>query len=90
MSIVIANQQSPQQLPLQTSLDDLLPEDVIPDDVRFALSRLGEKSIIILDEVDRLEDVNAKRLMADTIKNLSDHAGTVNATIVLVGGGFYG
>lgn len=56
-----------------------------PDDVRRALSRfeLTTTPIIILDEFDKLQDPNAKALLANTIKSLSDYS--VAATIVLVG-----
>lgn len=88
MSIAIANQKSSKagfvrQLSLRTSLDELLPDEVTPDDIRYALVNLGEASLIILDEVDRLRDHEIKTLLADTIKNLSDHR--INTTLVLVG-----
>lgn len=57
-------------------------KDVSPDDVRQALTRLGE-SIVIVDELDRIEDPQFSRQMADTIKTLSDHS--VPTTVVLVG-----
>lgn len=68
---------------LKINLEHLLPKEVKPDDIRYALNRLPEKSIIILDEVDRLKGDQITTLLADTIKNLSDHS--VNATLVLVG-----
>lgn len=63
-------------------LASLLPADVTPDDVRLALARIG-KSLIVIDELDRLEDEDAPTLLADTIKTLSDHA--VDCTVLLVG-----
>lgn len=54
-----------------------------PDDVRFALNRLSKPTIIILDEIDRIVDEEATRLLADTIKNLSDHSTRV--TLILIG-----
>jgi Cdc6-like AAA superfamily ATPase len=39
--------------------------------------------IIVIDEFDRLRDSKSRRLMADTLKTLSDHS--INATIFLVG-----
>jgi Cdc6-like AAA superfamily ATPase len=88
MSIAIANQKAGKagfvhQLSLKTSLDEMLPDVVTPDDVRYALTNLSEASLIILDEVDRLRNKEAMTLLADTIKNLSDHR--VNTTLVLVG-----
>jgi len=66
---------------LQT-LNHQLPETVTPDDVRHLLSRIG-KTMIVIDEIDRLEDKNVASLLADTIKTLSDHA--VDCTLLLVG-----
>jgi Cdc6-like AAA superfamily ATPase len=71
------------------NLDNLLPEKVAPDDVRVAITRaLAESTnrkrmLIVLDEVDRIKKRNVTTLLADTIKNLSDHL--VPATIILVG-----
>jgi hypothetical protein len=62
---------------------DLLSPPLTPEDVRTFLSSLGSRSLIILDELDRLENDEALSLLADTIKTLSDHA--VSATVVLVG-----
>lgn len=64
------------------SLDRHLPQQVTPDDVRHLLARLG-KTIIVIDELDRLTDTTAASLLADTVKTLSDHA--VDATLLLVG-----
>jgi Cdc6-like AAA superfamily ATPase len=65
-------------------LDALLPDrSLTPDDVRYVLTRLGLPCIIVIDELDRLLDGKARHLLADTIKNLSDHA--VPVTLVLVG-----
>ncbi len=65
-----------------TPMSAMLPEVVTPDDVRILLRQLG-KSLIIIDEFDRLEDERAAQLLADTIKGLSDHA--VDSTLLLVG-----
>ncbi len=64
------------------SLADYLPATVTPDDVRHLLSQLG-KTLIVIDELDRLVNVEATALIADTIKTLSDHA--VDTTLLLVG-----
>ena len=53
-----------------------------PEDVRFALSR-QPASLIVIDELDRLDNDEALTLLADTVKTLSDHA--VHTTLVLVG-----
>lgn len=76
-----SNTSKPTQL--KFNLGQLLPKDAKPDDIRYVLNRLPEASIIILDEVDRLKDKEISTLLADTIKNLSDHS--VNTTLVLVG-----
>ena len=71
------------------NLESLLPEKVTPDDVRVAITHAvslaakNRQMIIILDEVDRITKKNVTTLLADTIKNLSDHL--VPATLVLVG-----
>lgn len=54
-----------------------------PEQIRYALERLGGQALIVIDELDRLEDDNALSLLADTVKTLSDHAASV--TLVLVG-----
>ncbi len=67
------------------SATDLLKHERIrPDDVERVLGIISEDALVILivDEFDRLKKV-PRRIFADTIKALSDHA--VNATIVLVG-----
>jgi Cdc6-like AAA superfamily ATPase len=65
------------------SLDTLLPDTVTPDDVRYALAAWGQRTIIIIDELDRLPSGNVTTLLADTIKNLSDHS--IDTTFILVG-----
>jgi Cdc6-like AAA superfamily ATPase len=67
----------------QVPLDSFLPDEATPDDVRIVLQRLDQPAIIIFDELDRLRNAEAKTLLADTIKTLSDHS--VETTIVLVG-----
>ena len=64
------------------SLSENLNENVVPDDVRRTLQLIGQ-SIVIFDEFDRVKNPQTNRLMADTIKNLSDNA--VRTTILLVG-----
>lgn len=65
------------------TLADWLPETVTPDDVRSALQHWGQDTIIVIDELDQISDPSVTTLLANTIKNLSDHA--VNATLILVG-----
>ncbi len=66
-----------------TTLDNLLPEEPTPEDIRYYFQRLGRRLLLVIDEFDRVTDENVSRLMADTIKALSDHS--VNVTLVLVG-----
>lgn len=64
------------------SLADLLPGEATPDAIRAILQRI-DKSVILIDEVDRIDDRDTTTLLADTIKNLSDHS--VECTIILAG-----
>jgi Cdc6-like AAA superfamily ATPase len=57
--------------------------EIVPEYVRRALQALPSASLIVIDELDRLEDDNTLTALADTIKTLSDHA--VDSTLVLVG-----
>ena len=61
------------------------PGDIGPDEVRRVLAGfdLSDVPIIILDEFDKLKDQQARVLVANTIKALSDYS--VNATLVIVG-----
>lgn len=54
-----------------------------PERVRYALQKVQARTLIVIDELDRLEDDAALSLLADTIKTLSDHS--VPVTLVLVG-----
>jgi Cdc6-like AAA superfamily ATPase len=64
---------------------DVIREDAGPDDVRRLLYMLSSTCmlIIVFDEFDRIMDDTTRRMMADTIKALSDH--DVPITIILVG-----
>jgi len=64
-------------------LDNLLPEKVCSEDVRFALQQVGSSTIIVIDEFDRLTDTDTSTTLADCIKSLSDHS--VDATLVVIG-----
>jgi Cdc6-like AAA superfamily ATPase len=80
---------SPTREEVAIDLHGLLPEKVTPDDVRVAITNAvsiaasDRQMIIILDEVDRITERNVTTLLADTIKNLSDHL--VPVTLLLVG-----
>lgn len=60
-----------------------LGRKLVPEEVRTRLESLEVRTLIVIDELDRLEDDDALSLMADTIKSLSDHS--VQATVMLVG-----
>jgi Cdc6-like AAA superfamily ATPase len=67
--------------------ETLLPDNNIsPDDVRKALLTISNSllPIMIIDEFDRLPE-NVKRLFADLIKSISDHA--LATTVILIGVG---
>jgi Cdc6-like AAA superfamily ATPase len=66
------------------SLDHYIAEeDINPNSLRFLFRQLQNKIIIIIDEFDRVEDEDTKRLLADTIKNFSDYK--VDVTFMIVG-----
>ena len=64
-------------------LSRFLPETVAPDDIRLLLHKFSFPYTIIIDEVDRINNRQDTVLLADTIKNLSDHS--INTTLVLLG-----
>lgn len=68
---------------IEGCLHDLLPAVVKPDDVGQVLGALKAPTVIVIDELDRLEDKQAKTLLADTIKTLSNHV--LPVTIILIG-----
>ncbi len=62
-----------------------LPTRVTPEDVRYMFERISRNTVIIIDEVDRIEGEETTKRLADTIKTLSDYA--VATTLILVGVG---
>lgn len=65
------------------ALDELELGNATPGLVRRALDLDGYMFIVVVDEYDRLPEGDTSRLMADTIKTLSDQL--VVATIIIVG-----
>jgi AAA domain-containing protein len=59
------------------------PPEPTPEDVRYTLAQHDRPTLIVVDELDRLDDDDALSLLADTIKSLSDHS--VPSTLILVG-----
>ena len=64
------------------TLSQLAPKEIKPDDVRHLLQNIS-KTVLVLDEFDRIGDPKMTIRRADAIKNLSDHG--VDTTMVLVG-----
>jgi Cdc6-like AAA superfamily ATPase len=76
----------PEAKKVSKTLESELPEGTVsPNDVRRLLTAIGRTRhvVVFVDEFDRLEDDESRRLFADTIKTLSDQL--VPATIILVG-----
>lgn len=67
----------------QAALTELESGSATPAAVRRALQLADYSFIIVIDEFDRLDDRDAARMVADTIKMLSDH--WVDATLIVVG-----
>lgn len=68
---------------INTLSDQIEKDEINPNSLRFLFRQFNNKVIIIIDEFDRVTDMNTKRLLADTIKNFSDYK--VDTTFVLVG-----
>lgn len=62
---------------------DTPSEEITPEFIRYILQRNPGKTIIVIDELDRLGSSRTTELLADTIKTLSDH--WIDTTLVLVG-----
>lgn len=62
---------------------DTPAEQITPESVRYTLQEISGKTIIVIDELDRLGGALITELLADTIKTLSDHL--VDVTLVMVG-----
>lgn len=72
-----------QETSLQIHLDEYEVYSDTPSDIRYALGLLPNPTIIVIDEVDRIEDEDTTTLFADLIKDLSDHS--TPSTLILVG-----
>lgn len=75
----------PQSQKFVVSLAEKLPANITPDVVTRLLAEIGAHCLLVLviDEFDRLAGKLDTRLVADTIKSMSD--ASVPATLVLVG-----
>ena len=69
----------------EDNLSDKYLGDIYPDDVVYELSKfqLTTSPIVILDEFDKIPDINTRELTANTIKYLSNHS--LRVTVILVG-----
>jgi hypothetical protein len=65
------------------TLDQALPENPHSENIRETFQLLSDPTIVIIDELDRIDDADTQVLLADTIKTLSDNR--VNTTLILVG-----
>ena len=68
-----------------TPLDEALPQNPNSENVRETFQLLNDRSIIIIDELDKVNDRKIQRQLADTIKTLSDNA--IGTTLIMVGVG---
>lgn len=66
-----------------TPASNYLSKTVNPDDVRYLFEHLAKPTVVIIDEVDRIQDKWTTTRLADTIKTLSDQS--IDVTLVLVG-----
>jgi Cdc6-like AAA superfamily ATPase len=66
-------------------VDEVLPENPNSENIRETFQIFGDRSIIIIDELDKVTDKVVIRKLADTVKTLSDNA--IDATLILVGVG---
>ena len=68
-------------------IDQDPPRQITPAEVKFVLSQMPDSVsvIIIIDEFDRMQDLESTRRLADTIKMLSDYSFDVTLIIVAVG-----
>ncbi len=67
------------------TLDEALPQNPNPENIRETFQLLNDRSIIIIDELDKVADQKIQRRLADTIKTLSDNA--IGTTLLMVGVG---
>ncbi len=66
-----------------TTLDLALPENPNSENIRETFQLVDDPTIIVIDELDRIDDSATRVMLADTIKTLSDNA--IKTTLILVG-----
>jgi Cdc6-like AAA superfamily ATPase len=67
------------------TVDKVLPENPNSENIRETFQIFGERSIVIIDELDKVEDEEVIRKLSDTVKTLSDNR--IGTTLILVGVG---
>jgi Cdc6-like AAA superfamily ATPase len=67
------------------TVDAVMPQDPNSENIRETFQRFGERSIVIIDELDKIEDEEVIRKLSDTVKTLSDNK--IGTTLILVGVG---
>jgi hypothetical protein len=67
------------------TLDMALPEEPNSESIRETFQLMNDRSIVIIDELDKIVDPRVQRSLADTIKTLSDNA--IPTTLIMVGVG---
>lgn len=67
------------------TLDQALPKNPNSEQIRETFQLLNDRSIVIIDEFDKIKDRKTQSRMAHTIKTLSDNA--IHTTLILVGVG---
>lgn len=65
------------------SLDQVMEANPTSETVRETFQAMNGRSIVIIDELDRISDLRTKTALADTIKTLSDNS--VDTTLIMVG-----
>lgn len=67
------------------ALESALPENPTSENIRETFQLLNDRTIIVIDELDKVEDPSIDRSLADTVKTLSDNA--IGTTLIMVGVG---
>jgi len=64
-------------------LDNTLPGNPNSENVREVFQAMDDPSIVIIDELDRINTTATQTALADTVKTLSDNS--INTTLIMVG-----
>jgi Cdc6-like AAA superfamily ATPase len=75
----------PSESESSVTLDAKITDQSGPEDIRDIFEQFTEPTIVIFDEIDRIQDQSTRAKLADTIKTLSDNSTQV--TLILVGVG---